>query len=314
MWGLICRITGPNVEFAVNGFLTTATSTHAGVRFISSVAKELARAPDNYGFNPDNAYTLVFQTWDRAFLNMPSVAYGRNVVGHEAVGLIPDFYYITERGYAHLRHDALSAPAWSQREPKIVWRGSVTGSGSYNAPEDIPRIKLALACRSVPQVDAGLFRLHDHCGGVSSERINKTIDQNGLEGERWPMYFFGRYKYTFDIDGFANAWGLLEKLILGCCVLKVDTPHEQWFYNRLHRWVHYVPVQADLSDLHEKIEFCLANDYLCQWIAHNGQLLANSLALEMELPRSCATIMSVMDVEPSQNMGAHAEPVLAAET
>lgn len=107
---------------------------------------------------------------------------------------------------------------------------------------------------------------------------------------------FGTYRYAIDIDGHANAWGFLEKLILGCCVLKVASPYEQWFYGELQPWVHYVPIEADLSDLADKIDWCLANEQACEWIAGNGRTLAASRSYEREVVRSCGPVLSAAAV------------------
>ncbi len=58
------------------------------------------------------------------------------------------------------------------------------------------------------------------------------------------------------------------------CVLKVTSPFEQWFYQDITPWVHYVPVQSDFSDIEEKIEWCLANDSEASQIAAAGQRFA----------------------------------------
>jgi hypothetical protein len=107
--------------------------------------------------------------------------------------------------------------------------------------------------------------------------IDNFVAREGLTGRRLAMTEFGHFKYTIDIDGHANAWSFLEKLILGCCVLKVSSPYEQWLYERVRPWRHFVPVAADLSDLEEKIDWCSSNDAECQWIAQNGANFASSV-------------------------------------
>jgi hypothetical protein len=124
----------------------------------------------------------------------------------------------------------------------------------------------------------------------SPEEVEKFVRAHDLWGDRWSPTDFGNYKFVFDIDGHANAWGLLEKLILGCCVLKFSSPYEQWFYERLHPWKHYVPLSDDLSDLEDVISWCRENQSECEWIAHNG--LARSLTLECAVEHSCIDIMS----------------------
>jgi hypothetical protein len=70
-----------------------------------------------------------------------------------------------------------------------------------------------------------------------------------------------RYRFQIDLDGVCNAWkSYYLKLASQCCILKVDSPYMQWYYDRLTPWKHFIPVKADLSDLVEKIDWGVAND------------------------------------------------------
>lgn len=293
MWGVMVRIADGRLETSVPGWLLNAAATYSVMEYLRFCTDELMRDPDAYGFDPGNVYSVFVQTWDRATSEVRSLAFGRHIAEHRAVGLIPDFYYVHSRGYRDLRREALGAPAWGERLPIVAWRGSVTGTGPYSCADEIPRIRLALACRDMPAADVAIFDVHSTMAGVfSPEQIAACIAENGLGGDRWPLIRYGDHRYAVDIDGHANAWGLMEKLVLGCCVLKVETPYEQWYYQRLRAWVHYVPVKADLSDLAERIDWCRANDAQCAWIARNGALLAASVTLEREVPGSCAALMA----------------------
>jgi len=42
-----------------------------------------------------------------------------------------------------------------------------------------------------------------------------------------------------------------------------------WYFPLLEEWVDHVPVEADLSDLEEKIRWCRENDEKCREIASN---------------------------------------------
>ena len=300
MWGLACRITGGRVQSSVPGWLASAPATHACIAYMERCAQELAREPIRYDFDPDAAYTVAIQTWDAALSPARSIAFGRDKAGHQAVGLIPDVYYLGSNGYGALRAAAETGLAWGERDATVVWRGSVTGRGPYEGPQDIPRVKLALHCKRMEGVDVKLIGVHDTIQSILPiSCIEPFISAHDLVAEAWPMAHFGRFRYVLDIDGYANAWGLLEKLILGCCVLKVETPYEQWFYGRLQPWVHYVPVKGDISDLQEKIAWCRSHEATCQWIAAAGARLAASMTDEAELQRSCEQIMLAAHVAPA---------------
>ena len=89
------------------------------------------------------------------------------------------------------------------------------------------------------------------------------------------------YRYLIDIDGVANAWGFFEKLLLGVCVLKVQSPFEQWYYGQLSEWRHFVPVRADLRDLAIQIEWCREHPRQIREIAEEGQHFALEHSFEI---------------------------------
>ncbi|KAJ8584607.1 glycosyltransferase family 90 protein [Rhizopogon salebrosus TDB-379] len=64
----------------------------------------------------------------------------------------------------------------------------------------------------------------------------------------------GRYKYVFDVDG--NGWsGRFKRLITSNSLVFKSTIYPEWFTDRIAPWVHYVPVQVDLSDLYDTLTF-----------------------------------------------------------
>ena len=281
-------------------WLLNSAATYSALDYVEKAAAEMTARPERYGFDPASTYSIFVQTWDAALSPTRSVAFGRTMVGQEEVGLIPDIYYIHSHGYRDWRREATKSPPWAERKPIVAWRGSVTGRGPYEGPAEIPRVQLALAARDLPSADVALFDVHDTMAGVfSPEEIQRFLEQERLLGERWSLERYGEHRYVLDIDGHANAWGLMEKLIFGCCVLKVASQYEQWYYNRLRPWSHYVPVRADLTDLSEKIEWCLANPDYCAWIANNGALVAAAMSFEEQLPRSCETLLAVAHVDPN---------------
>jgi glycosyltransferase involved in cell wall biosynthesis len=78
------------------------------------------------------------------------------------------------------------------------------------------------------------------------------------------------YSILIDIEG--SGWSARLKFLLWSHrpVLIVDRPHKEWFFEKLKEWVHYVPVQRDLSDLVEKTKWCLDNYEEAKKIAENA--------------------------------------------
>ncbi|KAK1231220.1 hypothetical protein PQX77_005665 [Marasmius sp. AFHP31] len=80
--------------------------------------------------------------------------------------------------------------------------------------------------------------------GVCEELLKRytwapPIGRNGVGEQR---------KYLLDLDG--NAWSSrFKRLISSGSVVFKSTVYREWWSDRMQPWVHYVPVQVDLSDL-----------------------------------------------------------------
>jgi hypothetical protein len=200
--------------------------------------------------------------------------------------LVPDPLFVNSDGYAEYRRAALSLP-WAQRRDTVLWRGTSTGAGQVTtetmAAEDLrlrPRIRMCLMLRAVPGTDVKI-RKTEFVSAVERPRLAR----HGVVGNKIRQSNWARYKFAIDIDGHSNAWSnFFVRLMLGCCVIKIqsETGFRQWYYDRLVPWRHYVPVEADMTDLVEKIAWCRGHDAECATIAANGQALARAMTVATE--------------------------------
>lgn len=201
--------------------------------------------------------------------------------------LVPDPLFVNSDGYAEFRRVALSLP-WARRRDTVLWRGTSTGAGQVTtetmAADDRrlrPRVRMCLMLRAVPGTDVKI-RKTELVSAVDRQRLVR----HGVVGSKIRQSDWGRYKFAVDIDGHTNAWSnFFVRLLLGCCVLKVQSEHgfRQWYYDRLTPWRHYVPVNADMADLIEKIAWCRSHDAECAAIAANGQNLARGMSVGLEI-------------------------------
>jgi len=170
---------------------------------------------------------------------------------------------------------------WKNRLPIVFWRGSPTvkSDRSFSDIGQIPRVKLCELTLANKFVDAGLI---GYWGPLkwSEEEVNTYFLEKNIFRKRVNMLEHANYQYQIDIDGVANAWGFFDKLLMGSCILKVESPFKQWFYDDISAWEHFVPVKNDLSDIHEKIDWCLSNPGKSEEIARNGQQFAMSHTFE----------------------------------
>lgn len=276
----------------VDGF-DPARSAHCW-GMVSEIKTLLSAPPIARAFDP--AQALLFQMGDGAGLDRRSLAFGLRA--HlPAVRLLPDPYFHRSRGFAKLRDlvaERQLAP-WRKRGRTVFWRGTATGLLGAEGYRALPRVRLAAICSTLRRTDVRLYdvpeqvRSHHDPAIVAAE-----LRRAGLMGDFVPMRVFAEHRYTIDIDGNANAWSLFEKMLLGLCILKVETPWRQWFYDRIAPWEHFVPVRADLSDLAERIEWCFLHDDAAAGIAAAAQRLALEMTYEAEMAAAARAAAAVL--------------------
>ncbi len=212
--------------------------------------------------------------------------------------LIPDSIFYRSRGYDYQRDGADRWQVdWAARREQIVWRGSTTGRGQISTEEMaandtklILRTRMCLMLRATPDVDARLINVAQ---SAEPARDKLRLEQADILGSHiHPGTWFVR-KFAIDVDGNSNAWSnLFTRLLAGCCVIKIASPsgYRQWYYDALRPWEHFVPAKADLSDLHEKIDWCRAHDRQCAEIAAAGRDFALRRDFETEMRGAVETL------------------------
>ncbi len=199
--------------------------------------------------------------------------------------LIPDTDFISTRGYEDMRLHFRDNPVpWEQKKDILFWRGSSTGISSSGLWRDLQRIKLCeLASNAKNQAlfDVGLSSIVQL--NKNDENEIKTL---GYLKDHKSIKLINSFKYLIDVDGNSNAWSsLFLKLLSGSIVLKVESVggYRQWYYDRLIPWQHYVPVNKNLSDLQEKLDWLRDNDQEAKKIARSGEFLMASMTFNSEI-------------------------------
>lgn len=210
------------------------------------------------------------------------------------VTLIPDAVFIREKGYEATRA-ALAATSvpWSERKPVAFWRGSLSGPGTQLMK--LPRVALCKVAIGNPLLDVGVTQIPIR-RRVDVEGV-REIERLNITKPHVPFVEFSKYRYHIDIDGNTNSWpGLFQKLLTGSPVVKIASAsgYRQWYYDRLIPWENFVPVQSDMSDLTEKVEWLLAHDDAARKIGENGRALAESMDWPGEVVRSAPAISAAI--------------------
>jgi hypothetical protein len=81
-----------------------------------------------------------------------------------------------------------------------------------------------------------------------------------------------KYKYILNLEGNVAAYRLSYELASGSVILIAKSEWNMWFQKFLKPYIHFVPVQENLEDLIEKIQWCISHDDECKTIAKNAKL------------------------------------------
>lgn len=162
---------------------------------------------------------------------------------------------------------------WSKKINKLIFRGTNTSGYLKN---DSPRKILFETSHNYPDIiDAKIINsfnyplLLDNIDNLQySEIIDSEPDSYKSPSDQ------SLYKFQIHIDGFVSAWRLVTLLFMKSLIFRVSSEWYEYYYKDLKPWVHYIPIKRDLSDLVDKINWCIINDNISKKIAENGYKFA----------------------------------------
>ena len=161
---------------------------------------------------------------------------------------------------------------WSEKKEIAIFRGSMTGCG-HDIDTNI-RLKAAYMSMSNKNVlDAGITKWNARPRKLKNNEYLKIPEINA----QIPLVEFmsyenqSKYKYILNIDGHVSAFRLSNELGMGSVVLLVNSTWKLWYSHLLQPYEHYIPVNSDLSNLLEIIDWCKSNDKTCKKIAENAK-------------------------------------------
>jgi len=197
--------------------------------------------------------------------------------------LLPDAHMIQDKRWKDLIPQIERANIdnpWDQKINKLFWRGGSTGSSSkysYSIEnfDKLARLKLVMLSKLYPDsIDA---EITFYGGEFSKDNDGKDLKTvlNLLFGdkrERVQEVDHLKYKYIAALDGNTSPWVRVPWIMLSNSVLvKQVTGRVEWFYPALRPYTHYIPINKDLTDIFDKLEWLKANDLKAQQISLNAQ-------------------------------------------
>ncbi len=201
-------------------------------------------------------------------LPVPIFVFAKNPKISPSNILIPDFEAL--RGHEVSLYDqANKIYPWSKKNNLCFFRGSLTGPSEALQGNflEIPRVKAVTFSHRYPNlIDARIT-----CGHCKEQKA-KYPDYFGssvtLVGH-WP------YKYQLLVDGNSCAYSRAYwQLFSNCVIIKQISDNIQWYYGALKPFEHYIPVNNDLSDLIQKMQWAHEHDEESQQISQRAQTFA----------------------------------------
>ena len=132
------------------------------------------------------------------------------------------------------------------------------------------RIKAAIISKENPKyLDAGIVSYNKKLKKKLNEPL-KVMDTFITKANFMTLNEKVKYKYILNLEGQVAAFRLGHEFSLGSVILIPESKYYLWFSYLLVPFEHYIPVKEDLSDLIDKIKWCIDNDDKCNIIAQNG--------------------------------------------
>jgi len=192
----------------------------------------------------------------------------------------------TPRHYAILPQVENNDIPWSLKINKAVFRGALTGLQLIRAKKEkgktvFDNCMLSQRCRLVFRHDKSTLvdaRLTPPVPPAALGFINKTVNGVSLFEKRFTMQQMLQYKAIIILEGNDVASGLKWALLSNSVVMMQSPMFTSWAMEEmLEPWVHYIPLNRDLSNVEENMQWVLDNDKQAQRIAERGSLWIQDL-------------------------------------
>ena len=142
-----------------------------------------------------------------------------------------------------------------------VWRGATTGRHQHNSLNHNKANRFDLVNRHQHNTlfDIGFNKIVQN---ETKYKLKKSMSMRELL----------QYKYLIIVEGNDKASCLQWMLYSNSVVLMPKPTTISWFMeHNLKPYIHYIPLQNDFSDLEEKYNWCLQNNYMCEQISTNAK-------------------------------------------
>ena len=149
-----------------------------------------------------------------------------------------------------------SLPSWNDRSNELCWRGNCSGINGNNSLR-VNFVRKLFDYPGAQNVRLGPWWCENK--NIPNEYISNIINHTD----------FLKYKIYFIVDGNVIASNHMWGFASGCVPFLISNG-TCWFQHLIKPYEHYIPVNYDLSNLIEQIEYIKNNDDIAEKIAKNA--------------------------------------------
>jgi len=168
---------------------------------------------------------------------------------------------------------------WSNKQDRLIWRGSGTGGLWTNTNLDSKaRYRIFIECER--------DELKDICD-VGMSGLFQTLPGEVISNEKLPIKGniafddWMSYKYELVLDGNGSPAGRIDRQLKhNSLVLMQETAAHQMYTKYLRPYVHYVPLNNNVSDLSDAYHWAKENEDTVLQIVENANKFAEYLKME----------------------------------
>jgi len=200
--------------------------------------------------------------------------------GNPYMIVIPDHESLIGFDYLNRMIDEASENiSWEEKEDTAFWRGSTT-SGNYSLPNwrEYPRSKLVFLGLDHPElIDAKFTNLV--LGAQDNQELKATP---GIFADFIYPEDHLKYRYLIDVDGNVSTYSRLYWILRSnSTAIKHNSPYVMWFYPILKPFLHYIPVEYDLKNMPEQIQWARSHPEISKLIAeYSTRLIKEEVTID----------------------------------
>jgi hypothetical protein len=191
----------------------------------------------------------------------------------------------SKRHFGPIPHIPPADIPWEDKKNMAVFRGALTGKGrdgyapfsstTYSYTEkclSMHRCRLVYTTSNSSIVDA---RLVAH---VKEETVLNTIGSIDVYGEKMNFEQMLKFKAIIMLEGNDVSSGFKWAMYSNSVVMTQLPTKSSWaMEDILEPWVHYIPLNQNLTDVEEKMQWVIDNDEKARMIAKRGSLWIKDL-------------------------------------